>query len=121
MKKWIFILPIVLLVLVACAPVAEIEDEEGVVIVQEATNPPIAAVTELPTAVSSPPTAVPTDEPPDQPTAVPTSEPVPEPTDSPTEEPVMETAVIAGRLDEGAFFFGAPDAPVTMIDYSDFL
>ena len=29
--------------------------------------------------------------------------------------------VIFGRNDDGTFFHGAPDAPVTLIDYSDFL
>lgn len=29
--------------------------------------------------------------------------------------------VIFGRLDVGAYYHGAPDAPVTLIDYSDFL
>ncbi|MBP6016111.1 MAG: hypothetical protein KA586_05270 [Candidatus Promineofilum sp.] len=29
--------------------------------------------------------------------------------------------VIYGRNDDGTFFHGAPDAPVTFIDYSDFL
>ncbi len=32
-----------------------------------------------------------------------------------------ETGVVYGRTDEGAFFQGAADAPVTLIDYSDFL
>ena len=132
MKKWIFILPFVLLALVACGPTAEPESEVSVVAsLSEATESPVAEVaTELPpTAVSSPPTVVtlpptiiPTNEPPANPTAVPTDQPVPEePTDAPTEELMAETAVIAGRLDEGAFFLGAVDAPVTMIDYSDFL
>lgn len=44
-----------------------------------------------------------------------------------TVEPVTEPAaagdagVVYGRTDDGAFFHGAPDAPVTLIDYSDFL
>jgi hypothetical protein len=29
--------------------------------------------------------------------------------------------VAYGRNDDGTFFYGAPDAPVTLIDYSDFL
>ena len=34
---------------------------------------------------------------------------------------VAETAVVSGRTPDGAFFMGAPDAPVTIIEYSDFL
>lgn len=30
-------------------------------------------------------------------------------------------AVVFGRTDDGVFFHGAADAPVTLIDYSDFL
>ena len=129
MKKWILILPIVLLALVACAPSAEPESEISVATASpEATNLPLqeVATVPLPTAVPTnalltEPTAVPTNEPPTQPTAIPTDEPVTEPTSVPTEEPAAETAVIAGRTDEGAFFLGAVDAPVMMIDYSDFL
>ena len=125
MKKWILILPIVLLALVACAPGAEPESEVSVAVASpEVTESPLAEVaTDMPpTEVSSPPTGVPTNAPPTQPTAIPTDEPVIEPTAVPTEEPTAETAVIAGRTtEEGAFFLGAVDAPVTMIDYSDFL
>lgn len=40
-----------------------------------------------------------------------------------SEASLVETApgVIYGRNDDGTFFHGAPDAPVTFIDYSDFL
>lgn len=44
----------------------------------------------------------------------------------PTTEPAVPigpttAGVVFGRTEEGAFFHGAPDAPVTFIDYSDFL
>ncbi len=32
-----------------------------------------------------------------------------------------DAGVAYGRTDEGVFFLGSPDAPVTIIDYSDFL
>jgi hypothetical protein len=34
---------------------------------------------------------------------------------------VASSAVTFGRADDGLFFHGAPDAPVTLIDYADFL
>jgi len=37
------------------------------------------------------------------------------------EEVVAEPGVISGRTEEGAFFLGDPNAPITHIDYSDFL
>jgi hypothetical protein len=59
----------------------------------------------------------------------------PEPGTEPTAPAVAETpageavetaipesnGVISGRTPEGTYFLGAEDAPVTMIDYSDFL
>jgi hypothetical protein len=42
---------------------------------------------------------------------------------SPPAAPQAATAeaVAYGRNDNGTFFYGAPDAPVTLTDYSDFL
>jgi hypothetical protein len=116
MKKFILILTLVLLV-AACTPAAEPESENVAIvpptIAPEPTDSPQKVDAMPPTAVPMPPTAVSTNEPPAQPTN--------QPTDIPTEEPAAETAVIAGRTEEGAFFLGAVDAPVTLIDYSDFL
>lgn len=48
-------------------------------------------------------------------------------TASPSDEPAMPAATaapsgpIAGRNDDGTFFYGAAGAPLTLIDYSDFL
>ncbi|MBE2223941.1 MAG: hypothetical protein IAF02_20540 [Anaerolineae bacterium] len=121
MNKQIFIALLVLWALAACSFAAEPDSESVVTMPEEATPPrqevaaesSPTAVIPSPTTASSSPTAVPTNAPPAEPTAIPTSEP--------TAEPAPETAVIAGRTEEGAFFLGAVDAPVTMIDYSDFL
>jgi hypothetical protein len=125
MKKWILILPFVLSALVACAPGTEPENDENVAETSPVpTESPLAeveAATEPPSTDLLPPTAVPTDTPPAEPTTIPTTEPTSQPTNVPSEEPAAETAVITGRTDEGVFFLGAPNAPVTMIDYSDFL
>ena len=43
------------------------------------------------------------------------------PTVAGTVPATSSTGVIYGRTDDGTFFYGAPDAPVTFIDYSDFL
>jgi hypothetical protein len=122
MKKWILILPFVLLALMACTPAAEPESVEVVAATTpEPTDLPLAKVTSPPPTAVSSPTTLPTDIPPAESTTVPTDVPTSQPTESPTDEPAAETAVMAGRIDEGAFFLGAPNAPVTMIDYSDFL
>ena len=40
---------------------------------------------------------------------------------APASDATPSPDVIYGRNDDGTFFHGAPDAPVTFIDYSDFL
>jgi protein-disulfide isomerase len=72
------------------------------------------------------PTAVPSREPTAHPTA-PTAAPVPSPTLlAPTTAPPAATTAAQGAIPqgvtpEGDHFFGQADAPVTMVDFSDFL
>lgn len=50
--------------------------------------------------------------------------PRPSPTPTPPAETAAQPAVVftsGGQNDNGTFYRGAPDAPVTLIDYSDFL
>lgn len=116
------------LFVVGCSPetpAAEPPVQEQATVQQESALLPSPAPTE---PAPSPPTAVPVD-----PTAEPAATVEEEPTVAaadPTAEPVVEieTAVEAtaavplfGRTAEGALFRGRADAPVTIIDYSDFL
>lgn len=39
----------------------------------------------------------------------------------PTATAPTQPVITAGRTDDGAYFRGDPNAPITMIDYSDFL
>ena len=112
---------IFVLLLTACSPSTsnDAPETEPETAVFEPTQADIAATPTL-TPTEVPPT---TPSEPAEPTAVPTDEPV---TEEVVEEPVVaevepETAVISGRTDEGAFFYGDPNAPITLIDYSDFL
>lgn len=59
----------------------------------------------------------------EEPTAEPEAEADPTATDEPAAEVVEPTPVqvISGQTTEGAYFYGSPDAPVTLFDYSDFL
>ena len=129
MKRLTFlILLTTVLLLAACGgqqiaePAAEIAAP-----LEELPSPPLTA-TALPTGTSAPP--------PEAPTGAPTSAPVEEelqekPTAGPeptaTIEEVLEVEepaplqVISGQTAEGAYFYGDPDAPVTLFDYSDFL
>lgn len=98
----------------------------------EVAEPAVEAAAEVPTAVPVAeviaPTAVPTPVPPTKVPAEAIAEP-PTAVPAPTLEPTAETAVgnenvvnvIAGRTDDGTFFLGDPNAPLTVIDYSDFL
>ncbi len=82
---------------------------------------PTAAVaaTVPPTSTPAPPPAVETVPPtaPSPPTAT-TVSVEPSPT---AEPPAAVTAALVGRTEDGALFRGRADAPVTIIDYSDFL
>lgn len=129
-KVAIFIL--LLLMVVACSvdnsPIAERSAAE---VTATAVPPTPTLSTPRLEEEPAPPTAVPT-EPPPPATTVPTDEPTataePEPTETavPTVEVVAteveaEGGVLYGRTPEGAFFHGDPNAPITMIDFSDFL
>jgi len=78
--------------------------------------------TDNPPATVEPTTTVPTVVPTStlleavEPTALPTLTPP-----SLTGEEPPSVQVISGQTGEGAFFLGDPNAPVTVIDYSDFL
>src|SRR5690606_13731264 len=111
-------------VIAGCSPTATPVEPEAVT---DATSQPTAAIpiTETvppPVAVTSEPTAT------NQGQTAPTStEPPPAPSPDTTDTPAApqsveaDDPVIYGRTGEGAFFHGSPDAPVTLIDYSDFL
>ena len=109
--RLIFVLGL-MLVLIGCqaqeAAVSELPNEAVV------TNIPteVAAATEPAAIVATepaPPTA----------TMLPTSTVEVVLTETP--ESVVEAVVTIGRTSDGVFFIGAEDAPVTVIDYSDFL
>lgn len=79
---------------------------------------PLAATQLPPTDLPAPvvETAVPTEVVVGQETAV-----MPTDTPEPTAESEMVVVVESGRTPDGAFFLGSADAPLTLIDYSDFL
>lgn len=77
-----------------------------------------------PTAVPATAALVPTVSPMPQPTIVEAAEASEQDTATPPPMPTGEPPaqqVITGQTADGAFFLGAPEAPLTLIDYSDFL
>jgi hypothetical protein len=56
-----------------------------------------------------------------QPTVTPTETPLPEPTATATPTPEPDWLNTAGRTQNNLVYLGNPAAPVTMIDYSDFM
>ncbi|MCW1970029.1 MAG: thioredoxin-like selenoprotein, partial [Anaerolineae bacterium] len=58
-----------------------------------------------------------------EPTEAPRPTQPPEPTQAPTSAPVLASsgAVIQGVMPDGSPFWGNPNAPVVLHDYSDFL
>ena len=104
----------VTLLLVACAPGDEAAEPVATMATAPTATapPPVIAVTEAPLA-DAPATSEP---------ATPVAESLPTAQSTAgTADQMVESAVVFGRNDDGTFFYGAPDAPVTLIDYSDFL
>ncbi|MCA9994406.1 MAG: hypothetical protein KDE56_01585 [Anaerolineales bacterium] len=116
MRRMVMILLCFVFLLAACAAPEVVE--------LTVANVPTA----VPATESAAPTAVPTPIPPTvvsvRETAVSEPTPAAEPTAPPEPTAVSATdtgKVTAGRTDDGAFFLGDPNAPLTVIDYSDFL
>lgn len=94
--------------------------------------PPSATATPLPTladtsdeADTSAETNLPTNTPEPTPTPIPTNTPVPTdtpvPTNTPDPTPIPDWLTVTGRTEEGLLYLGNPQAPVRLIDYSDFM
>ena len=115
------ILSLLLAVLVvACAGEQTVEPA----VPQESTATLPSSPTPFPTEATAPTetvaaTAVPVTEATQEPLPA-TATQVPEAVLQATEQPLV-AQVVSGQTEEGAYFYGNPDAAVTLIDYSDFL
>jgi len=139
--KRLTILLLLISLLVACTPSGEpAASEQPAAPVGAGASEPTALSTSIPRTTEEDMPAPMIQEPvveegaetvveePDQPAVPPETEPAELPASEetavePVEAPAERTGpmVISGRQDEGAFFLGDPNAPVTLIDYSDFL
>ncbi len=130
----IVVMAFALFAVVACSPQTADSPQEEAAVEQEQVEQ-VAVVEEAPTSA-------PVAEEPATPTSAPTDTPVvEEPTEAPEEvaeaeaeaEEVVEedqpddaamaeaAPVQFGRTEEGAFYYGSPDAEIVLIDHSDFL
>ncbi len=143
MKQWM-LLTIPLLILSACGGAAAPEPNTLEIVSQPpslavATNTPLPepSPTDRPTPLPPPPTATqvvvvaPTDPPAEVIVVAPTEEiavpePPPPPTKTPLPEPTATPEVVdwlnsVGRTADNLMYVGNPDAPVSVIDFSDFM
>ncbi len=113
------LLPVIILLLAACAP-DQSRSETAVPTALELDQAPDQAQIEEPaTAAPSPTLAQAATFPPPTVEEEPTSSAEPATPTSPPATP--DPQPISGQTADGAFFLGAPDAALTIIDYSDFL
>lgn len=126
MRRWHApLLGALIVVLVACAPSEPETVLEGGA---GTTSPPPTGQVETPTSEAPSPSeastqaAVASETPTAQLSQEGAAAPTAPPTDAPTEAPAVETAEPQRNgAYEGTYFRGLATAPVTMIDYSDFL
>ena len=94
------------------------------VVTIENTSTPMPTATQAPTQVPTQ-TVEPTNEPPTPTDVIPTETPLPVVADTPTPEPspTPETdwLTVTGRTVENLAYRGNPNAPIRLVDYSDFM
>jgi hypothetical protein len=110
----------------ACSSAADTTEQVASATLTVTVEPTLAIVATDTLAPAATETAVTEQAIPDTPSPATATEivppqPTPDPTGAPPATRTQPPAVAFGRTDDGAFFHGSPDAPVTLIDYSDFL